>query len=502
MGSELELIVNNLGRVKHARLDIKPLTVLIGANHTNKTWTAYALYGIACNLARIEFSTIRSRGFFASEALQSVVESAADHLARKLTEKPATAVTASVSREELIRGVSPLELTLSRDAQGLSAVLGVPGPTIPGARADLRVTRGEFERSVFSTMEVVYTPSTFELEWRFITADGSSQPHPYRLALQGARGANGSSIDVETALKLHLVQAIGILAYTLFDDAAVLPAERKALMSFAAFDLFYPGVIEARESAVPSPINDFLYMISAARRLRDVPGSRPEFPLRLADVLEKQIIQGEIKFEDEEPSPAVRDRTQIPRHRETRGGIQGELSYATSDGVQLPMHASASIVRSLAGLDVYLKEFCNRGGLLVIDEPEMNAHPEAQLKIIEFLAALVQNGVRVVLTTHSPYIVDHLSNLMQASRLSKGAKQAVASQFKLRTPEVFLSPDQVSVYLFNESGEVADILDREQGIIDLTSFSRPTEYMANLVNAIWKASDQEVDAAMEQGHAV
>ena len=68
--------------------------------------------------------------------------------------------------------------------------------------------------------------------------------------------------------------------------------------------------------------------------------------------------------------------------------------------------------------------------------------------------------------------------------------------------ESFLSPDQVSAYLFKESGEVEDILDREQGIIDLASFSRPTEYMANLVNAIWKASDDEVPQTVEQGNAI
>jgi hypothetical protein len=91
---------------------------------------------------------------------------------------------------------------------------------------------------------------------------------------------------------------------------------------------------------------------------------------------------------------------------------------------------------------------------------------------------------------------------MQASQLGERAKQAIAPQFKLGMPEAFLSPDEVSVYLFNESGVVEDILDRKQGIIDLTSFSRPTEYMANLVNAIWKASDDEVRETVEQGNAV
>jgi hypothetical protein len=381
-------------------------------------------------------------------------------------------------------------------------VLGVPEPKIAGARAELRITPEEFERSVYSALEVVYTPLNFDLEWNFARADGYRQAHPYRVSLQRGRRANGAAIDVKEALKEHLIQAVGTLAYTLFDDAAVLPAERKALLSLDDFGLFYPVVLEGKEAAVPSPIRDFLYMISSAKRLWDVRGSRPEFPLRLTGILERQLLQGELRFEDEKAAKTDTLRMEVPRRRENGGESLRELSYASSDGVDLPMHASASIVRSLAGLDIYLKEFCNAGGLLVIDEPEMNAHPEAQLKIIEFLAVLAQNDVHVVLTTHSPYIVDHLSNLMQASRLGEKAKKAVASKFKLGMPEAFLSPDDVSVYLFKESGELEDILDREQGIIDLTSFSRPTEYMANLVNAIWKASDDEAVEALELENAI
>ena len=64
-GHEVELHISNLGRIKEAKLDIRPLTVFIGPNHTNKTWTAYSLYGIARNLARVDFSIQLRQGFVA-----------------------------------------------------------------------------------------------------------------------------------------------------------------------------------------------------------------------------------------------------------------------------------------------------------------------------------------------------------------------------------------------------------------------------------------------------
>ena len=40
------LEVKKLGRIKEAKLEIKPLTIFVGENNTNKTWLAYLLYGI------------------------------------------------------------------------------------------------------------------------------------------------------------------------------------------------------------------------------------------------------------------------------------------------------------------------------------------------------------------------------------------------------------------------------------------------------------------------
>jgi hypothetical protein len=303
-------------------------------------------------------------------------------------------------------------------------------------------------------------------------------------------------------LKELLVSAVGLLSYTLFDSAAVLPAERKALLSLNPLDLYDPVFKDARDAVFASPIKDFAYMVDAARRLRSVPAARPQFSLELAKLLRDEIVQGNIDFVDADRPKSSATNTPVSTVRPRHEVAHGSLAYFTPDGVELAIHAAASIVRSLAGLDIYLKDYCDRGGLLVIDEPEMNAHPEAQLKIIELLALMANRGVHVVLTTHSPYIVDHLSNLMQASQLCERGKGAIASRFKLETTEAFLSPTDISVYLFNESGEVGDILDREQGMIDLSSFSRPTEYMANLVNAIWRALDDEVRETVEQGNAV
>jgi hypothetical protein len=195
--------------------------------------------------------------------------------------------------------------------------------------------------------------------------------------------------------------------------------------------------------------------------------------IQFVDLLEKSILQGSLEFQEESGGAA---------HPPSR-----RLRYVGAGGVSLDVQAAASMVKSLAGLDLYLSTFAVRDSLLIIDEPEMNAHPEAQLKIIELLAILAARGIYVVITTHSPYITDHLINLMQASRLSETMQESVRERFKLGSTEAFLDPEKVSVYYFSEEGKVERVLDRGDALIDLSSFSNPSDYTSNLYSVLLEA---------------
>lgn len=48
--------------------------------------------------------------------------------------------------------------------------------------------------------------------------------------------------------------------------------------------------------------------------------------------------------------------------------------------------------------------------LLIIDEPEVNLHPKWQIFYAEIVCELVSMGVDIIITTHSPYIIDALKH--------------------------------------------------------------------------------------------
>ncbi len=96
----------------------------------------------------------------------------------------------------------------------------------------------------------------------------------------------------------------------------------------------------------------------------------------------------------------------------------GEVYYKTKDGLAMPIVVASSIVKTLASLVLTLKYQANKGDLLIIDEPEMNLHPDNQVILAEVLAK-ISNTTTMVVSTHSDYIIRELNNLIVAKSLAK-----------------------------------------------------------------------------------
>jgi hypothetical protein len=185
---------------------------------------------------------------------------------------------------------------------------------------------------------------------------------------------------------------------------------------------------------------------------------RPEIAIyaELAELLEKEILQGKIDFN--EP------------------GLENEILFQPSEKIKLEMTIVSSMVKELAPLVLCLRYLAEPDELLIIDEPEMNLHPSAQIAITEFLAMLVQAGLKVLITTHSPYILDHLSNLMKAAKYKD--KESLKNKFYLERIEAFIPQEKVSVYLF-EDGITKNILN-EEGRIDWGTFGDVSDDISHI----------------------
>lgn len=86
--------------------------------------------------------------------------------------------------------------------------------------------------------------------------------------------------------------------------------------------------------------------------------------------------------------------------------------YPKENKNYLLLNESSSSIRALLDLGMYLKHIARKGQVFIIDEPEMNLHPENQRKIVRVLAMLANYGIKVIITTHSDFITRELSLLV------------------------------------------------------------------------------------------
>ena len=173
--------------------------------------------------------------------------------------------------------------------------------------------------------------------------------------------------------------------------------------------------------------------------------------------------------------------------------VQGNVSFFPyrTNNKKLPLHFSSSTVKTLFGLVFYLEHVAEEGDFLMIDEPELNLHPDNQRQVARILAQLVNAGLKVVVSTHSDYFIRELNNLIMLKSDFPGVGQ-LQNEFGYLTNEL-LDRSRVSAYLFDKNSILTMEID-DEGIIAET-FDDVTNKLNNSSNKIYFAMQdaKEID---------
>jgi len=99
----------------------------------------------------------------------------------------------------------------------------------------------------------------------------------------------------------------------------------------------------------------------------------------------------------------------------------------------------------------------------IIEEPEAHLFPDSQKEIVELMAIFANAPLsnRLLITTHSPYILTSLNNLLYAYQVGQNDEQGVS---EIIGREMWLNPDRVAAY-YVDNGTVAPIM--EEGLIQV-----------------------------------
>ena len=149
--------------------------------------------------------------------------------------------------------------------------------------------------------------------------------------------------------------------------------------------------------------------------------------------------------------------------------------------LKLTMDESSSAVRSLLDIGFYLRHLAEPGDLLMVDEPELNLHPENQRRIARLFAQLVNLGIRVFATTHSDYIVKELNTLIMLKQDKPYLKQ-IAKEEGYQSEEL-IAAEKIRLYIAEEESLVAANIDPALGI-EAHSFDETINKMNEIQEAI------------------
>ncbi|HLJ33139.1 MAG TPA: AAA family ATPase, partial [Ktedonobacteraceae bacterium] len=410
----MKITVRNLGPIRNeATFDLKPLTVFIGQNDSGKTWLAYVMASIFGPYGMEKYIQTYIEGLVPQmyEPLHRAIEQvlvggstsidirqfAVDYGEAYFNDVAALAKTwmdGFLSTQLLRFDDLDISLQLAGNTEEfINAVVQssqvnkiAVGPA--GALLTLRKRRGEDKLFVYTSNEI---HDTEEQEEQGINIGGDLPP------------------DV---VKEQIVSfVLSVLHRSLYPYVRIFPIEKATLVTdrFSERIIEHTKINEAVQNTfyeVIWPVQSFVTMLSllfnVGRRQQEEREKRARNDVNVrkyrefAELLEQEVLMGEIKFSTPEPDP------------------RRQILYQPSPDAVLEIPIASSMVKELSPLVLYLRYLARPGELLIIDEPEMNLHPAAQVKIIEFLTMLVNAGLNILITTHSSYVVDHLINLMDA----------------------------------------------------------------------------------------
>lgn len=108
----------------------------------------------------------------------------------------------------------------------------------------------------------------------------------------------------------------------------------------------------------------------------------------------------------------------------------------------LPLMNASSTVSELAPVVLYLRYLVDRGDVLIVEEPESHLHPAAQAEFMRQLIGCVQAGIRIIVTTHSEWLIEELANAVKRYEIPEKQRKT------LPNGDAALDPEQVGVHLF------------------------------------------------------
>ena len=457
----VRISVSDFGPITSGTIDLRPLTIFVGPSNTGKTYFAlliYALHRVLDGFPRLPI-VHRVADDIAQEERLNILEkleiAGQPFRFSDLPESIRNVAQVALNDPEWLRAELETEIRRCFDPESVSNLIRFSGDP-DDMKVLLAVSEGDRELWHFRVgisesgmtgdghiEDMVLLPegwpvSELQSERRFRRpgSRGDRWPLLQRILLTTGSGSRGETHYLPAA-RSGIMQSHRIIA-----SSVMRRATRAGLERFAELPTFSGVIVDFMDRLIhyegDRSDNMFAHLIDRGFILMS----------KIADALEQEMLAGQIRVK--RPSGEYPEFVYRPLGKEE----------------DIRLTRASSMVSELAPVVLFLRGAVNRGDMFIIEEPEAHLHPAAQTRMAVALARLVRAGVRVVVTTHSDWLLQEIGNLIREGELEEQTGEPASEGFLPSS----LRPSEVGVWLFRRDRDSAGSVvkeikfDRSEGV--------------------------------------
>ena len=431
---KVEIAVKNFGPIAEANIDLRSLTVFVGPSNTGKTYLAtllYALHGISGGFAP----------FLLVDRVDPPLVSILHELRRRYLSSQYSEDKKAISEGLKVIGAGLEKLVTSRSPFKFSDLPQTVRNYLQSSLTNSEVVGSELNRcfDIKSVSNLIQFTSSGHYEMQvFLKVRGKDQEAwsfnmvttESDCVIDGAINPD-LVLNPENALLQNSAPSDEFTDYTLNSRKRYyLPASRSGIIQShrVMASSLMDRAVRSNDSEIPtlsSVIVDFMKQLPIYEESEKSDEAIPT----IAEAIENDVLAGKIIT-----------KPLLSGYPEFFYQPQGRKK-------EIHLNRTSSMVSELAPLVLFLRGLIQPGDTLIIEEPEAHLHPGAQADMAVILARLVRAGVKVIITTHSDWLLQEIGNLVLEGLLEDETDE----------PASWLLPEEVGVWHFQKDQPVKEI---------------------------------------------
>lgn len=160
-----------------------------------------------------------------------------------------------------------------------------------------------------------------------------------------------------------------------------------------------------------------------------------------------------------------------------------KILYKNKKDFELEMGLVSSTVKTLVGFYLYIKYCAKEGDIIFIDEIELNLHPRNQLELIKLFNILTKYGIKFIVSTHSPLIMQEINNMILYEEKKKNSNiEKVNIEYNVNQ-NYGIDKDDINVWFLND-GTVNELKVDEEGV-ETSTFNKVVAKINNFYQDLY-----------------